>query len=141
MILSSGCRAVSPTGPSTTHILRRGRSCSIRAYSVGRCDRRREGHKRDEGELMRQNKTHIDARHEETASVQRQKAERSKLIARIWLYTALGLLGLAFALPFIWMVSTSLKDDPQTFRVPPIWIPNPMRFANYPEALTREPFG
>jgi ABC-type glycerol-3-phosphate transport system permease component len=24
--------------------------------------------------------------------------------------------------------------------VPPIWIPNPMRFENYPEALTRQPF-
>jgi len=57
------------------------------------------------------------------------------------LYTVVSVLAFVFALPFLWMVSTSLKDDPQTYRVPPIWIPNPMRFANYPEALTQQPFG
>jgi multiple sugar transport system permease protein len=39
------------------------------------------------------------------------------------------------------MVSTSVKDTPQTYHVPPIWIPWPMRFQNYPEALTAQPFG
>jgi multiple sugar transport system permease protein len=63
------------------------------------------------------------------------------LLNRTALYATVILLGLTFVLPFIWMISTSLKDDPQTFRVPPIWIPNPMRFANYPEALTQQPFG
>jgi ABC-type glycerol-3-phosphate transport system permease component len=39
------------------------------------------------------------------------------------------------------MISTSLKTDPQVYRVPPIWIPNPVRFRNYLEVLTRRPFG
>ena len=64
-----------------------------------------------------------------------------KILNRVLLYTVVSVLAFIFALPFLWMVSTSLKDDPQTYRVPPIWIPNPMRFANYPEALTQQPFG
>jgi multiple sugar transport system permease protein len=27
------------------------------------------------------------------------------------------------------------------YTVPPVWIPNPMRFVNYPEALSHRPFG
>lgn len=56
-------------------------------------------------------------------------------------YTGVTLLSLAFALPLIWMVSTSLKTDPQVYHVPPIWIPNPMRLRNYLEVLTERPFG
>jgi ABC-type glycerol-3-phosphate transport system permease component len=36
-----------------------------------------------------------------------------------------------FIFPFIWMVSTSLKDPPQIFVYPPIWIPNPIHWENY----------
>ena len=56
-------------------------------------------------------------------------------------YAALAFCSLSFLLPFLWMLSTSLKDTPQTFHVPPIWIPSPLRLENYPEALTRQPFG
>ena len=83
----------------------------------------------------------VDVRHQDAVRIQRQQAQRSRLVSRILLYTAVILLSIIFVLPFIWMISTSLKDDPQTFRVPPIWIPNPMRFANYPEALIQQPFG
>lgn len=50
-------------------------------------------------------------------------------------------LGVIFALPFFWMVSTSLKTDPQVYHIPPIWFPSPLRWANYPEGLTYVPFG
>lgn len=70
-----------------------------------------------------------------------RSVRRSAMARRILLYATVIILSFLFALPFIWMLSTSLKDDPQTYRVPPIWIPNPMRFANYPEALTKQPFG
>lgn len=65
----------------------------------------------------------------------------AKLLSRVLLYATVIVLAVLFALPFLWMLSTSLKDAAQTFRVPPVWIPNPMRFANYPEALTKQPFG
>lgn len=43
-------------------------------------------------------------------------------------------------LPFLWLVSTSLKDQAQVFRYPPEWIPDPVRWRNYSEALTAMPF-
>jgi multiple sugar transport system permease protein len=63
------------------------------------------------------------------------------VIKKVALYTVVVLLSLSFAAPLLWMISTSLKTDPQVYHVPPIWIPNPMRFANYPEALSSRPFG
>src|SRR5215468_10311238 len=90
---------------------------------------------------MSQTTAQIDLDRQQAISIQHQRAQRTKLMSRILLYTAVILLSLIFALPFLWMISTSLKDDPQTFHVPPIWIPNPLRFANYAEALTKQPFG
>jgi len=37
------------------------------------------------------------------------------------------------------MVTTSLKEQGQVFQVPPVWIPNPVRWDNYPEATHRAP--
>ena len=44
-------------------------------------------------------------------------------------------------IPFAWTVSTSLKTEQQTLTSPPEWIPNPVQWQNYPEALTVRPFG
>jgi multiple sugar transport system permease protein len=41
-----------------------------------------------------------------------------------------------FLLPFLWMVSTSLKTDEQLFVFPPIWIPHPIAWWNYPNTVT-----
>jgi len=62
-------------------------------------------------------------------------------IRRIGLYILLLFFSFLFALPFFWLISTSLKTDPQTYHIPPIWIPNPVRWRNYPEALSFYPFG
>ena len=64
-----------------------------------------------------------------------------RVLGRVALYLGLIALSLVFLLPLIWMFSTSLKDDPQVYRMPPIWIPHPARLANYPEVLTFQPFG
>jgi ABC-type glycerol-3-phosphate transport system permease component len=45
-----------------------------------------------------------------------------------------------FILPFIWMISTSLKDSTAVFTFPPQWIPHPMKWSNYPESWTLLPF-
>src|SRR5690349_10629158 len=70
----------------------------------------------------------------------RRRLRAVALVRRTLMYAVVVALGLLYALPLLWMISTSLKDDAQTYHVPPIWIPNPMRFANYAEALTRQPF-
>jgi ABC-type glycerol-3-phosphate transport system permease component len=45
-----------------------------------------------------------------------------------------------FLLPFLWMLSTSLKPDSQLFAYPPIWIPHPFQWANYPKSVSYVPF-
>ncbi|MBN2470351.1 MAG: carbohydrate ABC transporter permease [Anaerolineae bacterium] len=43
-------------------------------------------------------------------------------------------------LPFVWLVSSSLKQQHQIFQYPPQWIPNPVQWENYSNALTYKPF-
>ncbi len=43
--------------------------------------------------------------------------------------------------PFIWMISTSLKDIGEVFTVAPKWIPSVLRFDNYAAAWRAAPFG
>ena len=45
-----------------------------------------------------------------------------------------------FTIPFLWMVSTSLKAPADILLVPPKWIPDPIVWRNYPEAWTSLPF-
>ncbi len=55
-------------------------------------------------------------------------------------YAAMIFLGLVMAVPFLWMVSTSLKPPGQIARIPPEWIPSPFVWKNYAEAWTTVPF-
>ena len=67
---------------------------------------------------------------------------RRRTAWRGWLMTALVWgVALLFLIPFLWMISSSLKPNYQIFEVPPRWIPNPPRWENYSEALTILPFG
>ncbi|KPJ54171.1 ABC transporter permease [candidate division TA06 bacterium DG_24] len=43
-------------------------------------------------------------------------------------------------LPFIWMLSTSLKNPVEALQFPPTWLPQAPRFANYVEAWRAVPF-
>jgi multiple sugar transport system permease protein len=76
------------------------------------------------------------------------RGKQNPLSARLHAKTALPLgafcllcVGaVAFALPFLWMVSTSFKAPDKVMALPPQWIPDPWRPENYREALTRLPF-
>src|SRR5579864_967114 len=46
-------------------------------------------------------------------------------------YLIVIVLGLFFLVPFLWMVSTSLKDSGQAYTFPPLLIPQPLTFENY----------
>jgi multiple sugar transport system permease protein len=65
----------------------------------------------------------------------------TSVVNQLLVYVLVIPLGFLFAAPLLWMISTSLKTDPQVYTIPPVWIPNPMRFRNYPEALVLRPFG
>ena len=44
-------------------------------------------------------------------------------------------------LPFLWMLSTSLKRPPEIFTYPPVWIPGTIEWSNYRSAIDAMPFG
>lgn len=58
------------------------------------------------------------------------------ILAHICLMAA----SLFFMVPFVWMVSTSLKPQTQIFVFPPEWIPNPFQWSNYIDAMHYIPF-
>lgn len=55
-------------------------------------------------------------------------------------YVLLCVVGIFFLFPFVWLLDTSLKNDVQIFTFPPTWIPNPVMFSNYTDALRAIPF-
>lgn len=55
-------------------------------------------------------------------------------------YVVLLFIGLVMLVPFIWMLSTSLKKMGEVFLYPPVWIPRPAEWANYLEVAQRFPF-
>ena len=55
-------------------------------------------------------------------------------VARHALLIGFGLLMLT---PLLWMVSTSLKTAVQAIAAPPVLVPNPLVWVNYPDAFQR----
>jgi len=68
-----------------------------------------------------------------------QRKSVQSVLRQTILQVILAVLGVSFAIPFVWMVSTSLKPDAQIFTFPPIWIPNPIVFSNYPNSMAFVP--
>jgi multiple sugar transport system permease protein len=68
-----------------------------------------------------------------TAARRRRRAGAAGALAR---HTVLGVLSAFFLLPWAWMISTSLKSPRQLLVYPPIWIPDPIQWDNYPTAIT-----
>jgi len=56
------------------------------------------------------------------------------LIGAVLRHLLLIILALSFFLPFYWMASSALKDDSQVYTIPPVWIPNPAHWNNFPDA-------
>lgn len=78
------------------------------------------------------------------SSVEPMPARRPRSYGDVlWGYFTVALLlimGFIMLAPFLWLVSSSLKSQLQIFQYPPEWIPNPVRFENYYNALTYKPF-
>ncbi len=66
------------------------------------------------------------------------KRPETRQVFKTILFFAIAIpIAVALILPFLWMVSTSLKVPKQIFKFPPIWIPNPIQWQNYPDAWTK----
>ena len=61
------------------------------------------------------------------------------VVRRAALYVVMVALAFVFLIPMIWLVSTSLKSQGQVFAYPPVWIPDPLQWGNYVEAMSRAP--
>ena len=74
----------------------------------------------------------------ESRPVRRGRAQR---LNRLALHLLLLTGSVVMLLPFVWMVSTSLKEPGDVFLYPPQWIPQPVVWENYRETTTVMPFG
>lgn len=66
--------------------------------------------------------------------------KKSRMLGHLVVHVVLILVGLFFLLPFFWMLSTALKSDQQIFVNPPVWIPDPIVWRNFADAVTTIPF-
>ena len=69
-----------------------------------------------------------------------QSVSRRQLITQVLVYTLLLAIGFLLAVPFIWLISSSLKTETDAFAIPPSFIPNPVQWSNYVTGLTEFPF-
>lgn len=68
------------------------------------------------------------------------KQSMTQRLAKFATYTIL-IFGAAFILlPFVWMISTSLKPDNEVLKMPPQWIPSVIQWKNYVDAFEAVPF-
>jgi ABC-type glycerol-3-phosphate transport system permease component len=65
---------------------------------------------------------------------------RRRLAKLVIVYAMLLLLSALFLLPFLWMVSTSLKESQDVFTYPPTFLPNSFEWRNYIAGWTVLPF-
>ncbi|HZS86209.1 MAG TPA: carbohydrate ABC transporter permease [Chloroflexota bacterium] len=76
----------------------------------------------------------------EAATRTRSRIKWRRLPAQVLTYTVLIVGSLVMLMPLFWMASSSLKSNYDVFTFPPVWIPQPPQWANYPAALTFLPF-
>lgn len=75
------------------------------------------------------------------AKQSRRRGKRQyRLLIRMINYSGLALVGATMVVPFLWMLSTSLKDPAHVFAYPPQWIPKPAIWHNYIQAWSSAPF-
>ena len=67
-------------------------------------------------------------------------AHRGRAKNAALVHAGLIVIAAMFLLPILWMVAGTLKTNGEIFVVPPVWLPSPPKWANYPQALDYIPF-
>ena len=70
----------------------------------------------------------------------KRELKPKKVLWEMFLYAALALGAVTSLLPFLWMLSGSLKSNNELFAWPIQWIPANPRFQNFKDVLTQIPF-
>lgn len=69
-------------------------------------------------------------------------ASKKRFIGKVCLYIILIIIAAAMIIPFLWMLSASIKTDREVFNMNPfVWIPKNPRWSNYLDIWTKIPFG
>jgi multiple sugar transport system permease protein len=69
-----------------------------------------------------------------------KNAPRRFFRGRFVIYAILVMGAILMIAPFVFLISSSLKVETQVFQYPIQWLPNPVRWLNYVDALTQKPF-
>ncbi len=69
-----------------------------------------------------------------------QRRSIRHLLGRLVLYPVLIAGGIVLLIPLAWLLSSSLKERGAILVIPPQWIPNPVRWQNYPDVWRAIPF-
>lgn len=68
-----------------------------------------------------------------------KKKKTSFIIKKVVLYVSLILLSAIMVIPFIWMISTSLKTQYDAVKIPIVWFPENPQWENYVTLFTEQP--
>lgn len=63
-------------------------------------------------------------------------SRRTNPVINVAAWLILAVSGVVMVLPFVWMLSTSLKSLEEALQVPPTWIPHEIQWSNYTELFT-----
>jgi multiple sugar transport system permease protein len=66
----------------------------------------------------------------------KKRAHRAyRALGRFFAYLTTTAAAVVFAVPFLWMISLSLKTPPDLARIPPRFVPEPIAWSNYVQAM------
>ena len=70
-----------------------------------------------------------------------KSAHKKAIIGKIIIYVILIVIAAMMLIPFLWMLSASIKSDREVFRMDPfVWIPEVPKWSNYSGIWTKIPF-
>lgn len=71
-----------------------------------------------------------------------KSAHKKAVLGKAAVYVILILIALIMVVPFLWMLSASIKSDREVFQMNPfVWIPENPKWSNYTDIWTKIPFG
>ncbi len=70
-----------------------------------------------------------------------RSAHKKAVLGKVIVYVILILIALIMIIPFLWMLSASIKSDREVFQMNPfVWIPENPKWSNYSDIWTKIPF-
>lgn len=70
-----------------------------------------------------------------------KSAHKKAVLGKVIVYVILILIALIMIIPFLWMLSASIKSDREVFQMNPfVWIPENPKWSNYRDIWTKIPF-